>query len=59
MILTHKQLEMHGCICSNVAVDALVLKHQAISTHNADKFVLYQANFMQIYCIYNEQYEEI
>ena len=34
--LTHKQLETHGCILSNVAADVLVLKHQAISTHSAN-----------------------
>ena len=34
--LTPKQLETHGCILSTVATDAQVLKHQAISTHNAD-----------------------
>ena len=33
--LTRKQLEKHGCIISTVATDALVLKHQAISIHNA------------------------
>ena len=27
---------MHGCVVGNVAVDALVLKHQAISIHNPD-----------------------
>ena len=27
---------MHRCILSTVATDGLVLKHQAISTHNAD-----------------------
>ena len=31
-ILTHKQLEMHGCVLSTVAADALVLKHQAVSS---------------------------
>ena len=37
-----KQLEMHGCILSIVAVDILVLKHQAISIYSAGKifFVL-------------------
>ena len=35
-ILTLKQREMHGCVVSTVATDALVLKHQAISIHNAD-----------------------
>ena len=33
--LTHKQLETHVCVISTVATDALVLKHQAISMHNA------------------------
>ena len=31
---THQ--ETHECVVSIVATDALVLKHQAISTHNAD-----------------------
>ena len=35
-MLTHKQLETHGCVISTVATDALVLKHQFISTHSAD-----------------------
>ena len=34
LILKHQ--ETHGCIVSTVATDALVLKHQAISIHNAD-----------------------
>ena len=34
--LTHKQLEIHGCVLSTVATDALVLKYQAISVHSAD-----------------------
>ena len=34
--LTPKHRETHGCIVSTVATDALVLKHQAISIHNAD-----------------------
>ena len=35
---------MHGCIISTVATDALVLKHQDISTHNTDwEVVLEQA----------------
>ena len=38
--LTHKQLEMHGCVLSIVATDGLVLKHQAISTHIADYIVI-------------------
>ena len=35
-ILTGKHQETHVCIFSTVATDALVLKHQAISIHNAD-----------------------
>ena len=35
-ILTPKHRETHGCVISTVATDALVLKHQAISIHNAD-----------------------
>ena len=34
--LTLKRQETHGCVVSTVATDALVLKHQAISIHNAD-----------------------
>ena len=34
--IRHKQLEMHGCVLTTVATDALVLKHQGISTHNAE-----------------------
>ena len=34
--LTPKHLETHGCIVSAVATNALVLKPQAISIHNAD-----------------------
>ena len=34
--LTIKQVETYGCILSTVATDVLVLKHQAISSHNAD-----------------------
>ena len=36
MMLTPKHRETHGCVVSTVATDALVLKHQAISIHNAD-----------------------
>ena len=34
--LTPKHRETHGCVVSTVATDALVLKHQVISIHNAD-----------------------
>ena len=36
VILTHKQLETHGCVPSTVVTDAPVLKHQTTSTHSAD-----------------------
>ena len=39
---------------SSVAADALVLKHQAISIHNADSNMLFQNNFIQG-CHYTEQ----
>ena len=35
-LFTLKHREKHGCVVSIVATDALVLKHQAISIHNAD-----------------------
>ena len=34
--LTLKHRETHWCVVSVVATDALVLKHQAISIHNAE-----------------------
>ena len=34
--LTLKHQEMHGCVVSTVATDALVLKHQAISILSTD-----------------------
>ena len=34
--LTLKHGETHECAVSTVATDALVLKHQTISIHNAD-----------------------
>ena len=34
--LTHKYMEMHGCMLSAVVTDILVLKHQAISIHSPD-----------------------
>ena len=40
MNLTHTQLEMHGVIINTVATDVLVLKHQAMSSHNADRIFI-------------------
>ena len=39
-LLTLKHRETHGCVVSTVAADALVLKHQAISIHNADETLI-------------------
>ena len=44
-LLTHKQLEIHGCKLSIISTDALVLKHQAISIYNADKIVILRDYF--------------
>ena len=54
--LTHKQQETHGCILSTVATDALVLKHQAISIHNADWIAIVLDQFhTKKYHSYKEQ----
>ena len=45
MPLTCKQLKMYGCVDSTVAADALVLKHQGISSSSA---VSYLSNFKVI-----------
>ena len=34
--LIYKHPEMHGCILSSVATDALVLERQSISIHSPD-----------------------
>ena len=39
--LTHKYLELYGCILSTMATDALVLKHQAISINSASLKIYY------------------
>ena len=36
MLLILKLRETHECVVTTLATDALVLKHQAISIHNAD-----------------------
>ena len=38
--LTHKLLEPHGRIASNVAIDALMLKHLAPGSHFAEKIFI-------------------
>ena len=39
-LITHKHLEMNGCMLSTVDTDALVLKHQAISIYSADYILI-------------------
>ena len=38
--LTSKHRETHACVVSTVVTDALVLKHQAISIHNANQTLI-------------------
>ena len=48
-LLTPKHRETHGCVVSTVATDALVLKHQAISIHNADwTFIVLDQFYIEI-----------
>ena len=35
LVLNLKHQEMHGCVVSTVAINAMVLKHQAISIQYA------------------------
>ena len=49
IIKYHKQLEMNECILSIVANSALMLKHQAISTHIVDHiFIAFNKFHMKI-----------
>ena len=54
--LIHKQLEMHGWVLTNFATDALVVKHQAISSHSANYIFIVLAQFHIKYYSYSEQY---
>ena len=58
-VLTHEQLEMHGCILCTVAIDALMLKPQVFISTVLTKYSLQWTNFMQIYLIDNEQQQKI
>ena len=44
-VLTHKCLEMHGCIISSVATDVLVLRHQGISSYSAGSLLIVVKDF--------------
>ena len=48
--ITLKQQETHGFTLSTVAIDALVLRNQAISIHNA-VWILYWTSFIQKYSV--------
>ena len=41
MIINSYQLDKHGCVLKTVHTDALVLKHQGISTHSAVLIFVY------------------
>ena len=56
MELTHKHMEMHGCILSTVVDDALVPKHQTICTHSADQIYIAFNKFYKKYYIYSRWY---
>ena len=60
LYLTLKHRETHGCVVSTVVTDALVLKHQAISIHNADQtFIVLDQFHINKYHTYGEQHYEI
>ena len=44
--ITLKHIKLHGCVLSAVATDALVLKHQGISNHSADKISIVSDQFL-------------
>ena len=46
-VLTHKQLDKHGCVLSTVAPDALVLKLQTSVSTVLTKYSLYWVTFIQ------------
>ena len=53
--LTPKHRETHVCVVSTVATDGLVLKHQAISIHNADLTFIVLDQFHTKKCTYGLQ----
>ena len=46
--LTYRQLETHAYILSTVVTDVLVLKHQAISIHSAEIFIVFDQFYTRI-----------
>ena len=51
--LEKKHLEMHRCALNTVAIDVLVLKHQTISIHSADKIFIILVSYWSIIFIGN------
>ena len=41
LYLTHKQLEIYGCVPSAIGTDALVLKYQDICIHDSTVLIKY------------------
>ena len=41
---------MHGCVFDTMVIDALVLKHQAISIHSADLVFIVQDQIQTKMC---------
>ena len=44
-VLTCKQLEMLGCVFNTTATDAMILKHQARSSHSAEEILIALVQF--------------
>ena len=58
-VVTHQQLEMHGCILTTVGTDALVLKHQVISIQSASSKFIVLDKFHVKDNIYSQQHQKI
>ena len=44
-LILPSDLDIHGCVFSTVAADALVLKYRAVSIHSADKVFIVLGQF--------------
>ena len=53
--LTHKHQQIHGCVLSTVATDGLVLKHQAISIHSVEIFIVFEKKCY----IYSNEHDKV
>ena len=50
---------MHGCIIITVAIDVLLLKHQAITIHSVGLVFIFNAQGPQKYYIYCKQHKKL